>query len=110
MSKSRGAESGPARAFSAIKGAFAAEPNVVTARMFGSSGLKVNGRVFVMLVDELLVVKLPKDRVAALVAAGAAQAFDPGHGRVMREWVSVKEGRSNWLSLAREAHAFVSAL
>ena len=35
------------------------------------------------------VLKLPRERVASLVAAGQGQAFDPGHGRVMKEWVRV---------------------
>jgi hypothetical protein len=44
----------------------------------------------------------------ALVASGAGERFDPGHGRVMKEWVSVGHGAADWLELAREAHRFVS--
>jgi TfoX/Sxy family transcriptional regulator of competence genes len=48
--------------------------------MFGSSGLKVGGKVFAMSVKNELVVKLPRERVDELVAAGAGSRFDPGHG------------------------------
>lgn len=60
-----------------------------------------------------LVIKLPKDRVDALVQSGAGAYYDPGHGRLMREWVSLHGSDhgsdANWLSLAREAREFVKA-
>jgi hypothetical protein len=52
-------------------------------------------------------VKLPKDRVAALVARRQGEPFDPGHGRLMKEWLSVVSPRVSWVDLAKEAHAFV---
>lgn len=76
--------------------------------MFGSSGLKVGGKVFAMLVKGNLVVKLPKERVDALVASGKGEHFDPGHGRLMKEWVTVGSGaEAAWVALAREAKGFV---
>jgi hypothetical protein len=33
--------------------------------------------------------------------------FDPGHGRVMKEWLVVRSGPETWLQLAREARQFV---
>lgn len=41
-----------------------------------------------------------------LAAAGDGRRFDPGHGRLMREWLSV-EPTTPWLPLAIEALAFV---
>jgi hypothetical protein len=75
---------------------------------FGSGGLKVNGRIFAMMSSKgKFVVKLPKERVDKLVASGNAEYFDPGHGRLMKEWVAVGIGGSSWVELAREAYDFV---
>ena len=41
---------------------------------FGSSALKVNNKIFAMLVGGKLVVKLPRQRVDALIAAGEGGA------------------------------------
>ena len=79
-------------------------------KMFGSPGLKVGGKVFAMLVKEKLVVKLSQERVEALVASGNGARFDPGHGRIMKEWVTVKPlPKSEWLRLVEEARDFVAS-
>ena len=79
-------------------------------KSFGATELKVNGKIFAMLVRDQLVVKLPKARVDALVAAGEGARFDPRHdGRLMKEWfVLTSSSPTVWLSLAQEALAFVS--
>ena len=77
---------------------------------FGSSGLRIKGKVFAMLSsDKDFVLKLPRDRVDTLVTAGDGKRFDPRHdGRTMREWIVMKPGsRASWLQLAREARDFV---
>ncbi len=76
---------------------------------FGSTGqLKVNGKIFAMLVRGELVLKLPRDRVDALVVSGEGRHFDAGKGRPMREWLALSPtSRKPWLALAREAMAFV---
>ena len=61
-------------------------------RAFGSTSLKTNGKIFAMLVKDRLVVKLDRRRVDALVASGAGTRFDPGHGRLMKEWLDVEVG------------------
>ncbi len=78
---------------------------------FGSSGqLKIDGKIFAMLVRGELVVKLPGDRVDALVDSGDGERFDAGKGKPMREWfVLSMTSRKSWLALAREAMTFVSA-
>jgi TfoX/Sxy family transcriptional regulator of competence genes len=94
--------------FQAVAEAVEHDPAVSTGRMFGSSGLKVGGKIFAMMVKGQLVVKLPKHRVEELIADGSGSAFDPGHGRVMKEWVTVEPGdASRWIRLAQEARAFV---
>ena len=78
-------------------------------RAFGSTSLKTEGKIFAMLVKDRLVVKLDRRRVDALVSAGEGERVDPGHGRVMKEWLAVRSLSGDaWLSLATEAEAFVA--
>lgn len=94
--------------FDPVARKFINDPHVARTKMFGSEGLKVGGKVFVMLVKGRLVAKLPRERVEALVASRDGEFFDPGHGRLMKEWVAVKAGNGDWLSLARDARDFVA--
>ncbi len=79
-------------------------------RGFGASALQVDGRIFAMLSSRgEYVVKLPRARVDELVAAGVGQRFDPGHGRLMKEWLALDPAADqDWVALAREALAFVA--
>jgi TfoX/Sxy family transcriptional regulator of competence genes len=80
------------------------DPEVETSRMFGTDCLKVGGKVFAMEFRGQLVVKLNKDRAAALVAGGQAAVFDPGHGRPMQQWIAVPASSPlSWQALAAEA-------
>jgi TfoX/Sxy family transcriptional regulator of competence genes len=85
------------------------DPDVTRATMFGSPGLKVNGKVFACFVKGKLVVKLPAERVDALTAAGKGKHFDPGMGRVMREWVAL-EPDDEWPARAAESRGYVISL
>lgn len=72
-------------------------------KKFGDTGLKTGGKIFAMLSQGRLVVKLPRHRIDALVAAGSRERFDPGHGRVMKEWLSLDPAaEEEWLPLARK--------
>ena len=77
-------------------------------RGFGSGTLQVGGRIFSMISHDRLVLKLPRDRVAALVATGEGGPFDAGKGRPLAEWVVVGEADDQrWRVLAGEAADFV---
>jgi len=89
---------------------FAANAASGSPRRFGSNGLRANGKIFAMLAQDTLVVKLPKARVDELVQAGQGKRFDPGHGRIMKEWFVVTSSKVSWADLAREAHDFVAAV
>jgi len=78
-------------------------------RAFGSTSLKTDGKIFAMLVNDRLVVKLDRRRVDELVEAGKGQRFDPGHGRLQKEWLDVNSDSEDvWLELATDAEAFVA--
>lgn len=80
-------------------------------KSFGASGLKINNKVFAMVSSKgEFVVKLPRQRVDELVDSGEGTRFDPGHGRVMKEWLTVAaKSKLDWLALATEAMKFVGS-
>jgi hypothetical protein len=79
-------------------------------RKFGKNGLKTKGgKLFALFTQGTLVVKLPNDRVAALVEQGVGEPFDPGHGRLMKGWLTVTRAQASWADLAKEAFTFVGA-
>jgi hypothetical protein len=74
---------------------------------FGRSALRFQGKIFAMHVRGALVVKLPAERVEALVRAGEGVHFDANKGTPMREWLSLDPGSAlPWLPLATEALDF----
>jgi TfoX/Sxy family transcriptional regulator of competence genes len=76
---------------------------------FGSTGqLRVDGKIFAMLVRGRLVVKLPRDLVDALVESGEGDWFDAGKRKPMREWLALSPTSNEpWLTLAKQAMTFV---
>ena len=105
----------PEQRYASVVEALLGEPEVTLGsegkKGFGSSALRVHDKIFAMLsAKSEFVVKLPRQRVDALVTSGEGERFDPGHGRVMKEWLAVKpSANADWLSLAREALAFVAS-
>ena len=87
---------------------FAASEASGSPRRFGSSALRVDGKIFAMMAQDTLVVKLPRERVDELVEAGQGERFDPGHGRIMKEWFVATSSKVIWADLARDAHDFVA--
>jgi hypothetical protein len=66
------------------------DPRIEAGTIMGGRCARVAGE-FLGLVDYKgsgLVVKLPKDRVVALIESGVGEPFAPA-GRVFKEWVSV---------------------
>lgn len=103
----------PAQRYAAIVKALAGKPGVTHApgTGFGGNALKVDDVIFAMLASgDEFVVKLPRGRVDALVAAGKGKRFDPRRNeRLMKEWFVAGPGReTKWLTLAKEAMEFVA--
>jgi hypothetical protein len=78
-------------------------------RMLQSPGLRTDGRFYAFAPVDALVVKLPADRVTALVGAGRGEPCSPRPGRPMREWVRIPApDEETALSYVLEARAFVA--
>jgi TfoX/Sxy family transcriptional regulator of competence genes len=90
--------------FEDVVEALRGEPGVSTTRMFGSDGLKIGSKTFAMVVKGHLVVKLTEERARQMCQAGIAVPFDPGHGRKMKQWISLPaDAGADWIELSREA-------
>lgn len=104
----------PEERFAGLVAALADDPDVTGplggSRRFGSDALTTDGKIFAMLYEGALVVKLPAERVEGLVAAGEGERFGRS-GRPMREWLALDAGSDlDWRALAGEALAFVRGL
>jgi len=93
--------------FAPIVAAFQHDPAVTAGKLFSAIGLKVDGKIFAMFPKGEFVAKLPKARVDELIRRKHGTAFDPGHGRLMKEWIAMRGREELWLELAREARRFV---
>jgi hypothetical protein len=94
----------------AVALAFSDDPDVTLGhgrRGFGAGTLMVDGRIFALVSDGRLVLKLPAARVSALVREGRGVPWAAGKTNPLREWVAVVDEEPSWLDLAIEARAFV---
>ncbi len=73
---------------------------VERAMLFGFDCLRINGKVF----NGHLVMKLPANRITALVDSGQASSYE-FRGRLMKEWGVVLTSKSI-IALAEEARVF----
>jgi hypothetical protein len=83
---------------------------VTRSTMMGFPCPRIDGKFFASLDHKSgqLVVKLPADRVAELIATGRASPFAPA-GRTFREWAAIPPtSGENWPDLLEEALAFVA--
>ena len=97
--------------FEVILRTFAGNPRITHGTGFGANaGLRVDGHIFAMLVRGQLVVKLPRVRVDQLADRAIGNRFEPGTGRVMKEWASISpDAGGDWGALVAEAYEFVGA-
>jgi hypothetical protein len=100
----------PDQRYAQLVRAFLQRPGITQqGRGFGSAALKVRGKMFATLSPAgAFVVKLPRQRVDALVADGQGRRFEPGPGRVMIQWLELHPASDqDWMPLAEEALAYV---
>ena len=87
---------------------YGVDPGAARGRGFGSGALKADGKIFAALSNERLLIKLPAERVEALVKANLGERFSTGPGRTKKEWVTVAPSSADeWLRLAEEARLYV---
>jgi TfoX N-terminal domain len=86
-----------------------AEGGAVTqGTMFGCKGLRTGRKFFAIWWHEQLVVKLPPDRLTALVQACEGSPFEPMEGRRMNGWILLGDS-ADWTPLVEEARVYVAA-
>ena len=51
--------------------------------------------------------KIPRARVDEFVNHGIGERFEPGPGRVMKEWLALDRHPERWTEFAEEAYKFV---
>lgn len=96
---------------------FSEDPLVESGTMFRSPGIKVGGKVFAFLGNsDRLIVKIPRHRAEAVIAAGEAEPVTMGT-RTMKEWVAYptvpdepQETEQRWSRAVDEAYAYVKSL
>jgi hypothetical protein len=95
--------------FGALASVLLLEPGVTLSesRGFSRDALMINGKLAAALRGDVLLMKLPAERVAGLIASGQGAPFDANKGKPMKEWVLAKMS-ADWDALAREALIFLS--
>ena len=87
---------------------YGADLHAIGGRGFGSNALKVDGKIFASLSHGRLLIKLPVERVKALIEAKLGEPFSTGPGRVKKEWVTVAPSSvEEWVRLSEEARRYV---
>ncbi len=65
-------------------------PGVTAGKMFGYPGYKINGKAFSFVGGDGMSLKLPQERVQALLEESPAmRPFEPVEGTIWREWVAI---------------------
>jgi hypothetical protein len=73
--------------------------------------LKISRKMFTMFSKGNYIVKLPKERVEELIGSGVGLPYDPGNGKIMKEWVIISENSMDqWIEYASEAKDFAKTL
>jgi len=84
-------------------------PAITQSKKSASSGLRIDNKVFAMLAKGKLVVKLPEQRVDALIDSGQGEYYRSGDGPPMKEWIAIAPAsEEGWIALVKEAMEFVA--
>ncbi len=73
--------------------------------------LKIKKKMFAFLNKGNITVKLPKERVTELLSSGEGLPYDPGNGKIMKEWVIIPlKDSDKWINFAKEGMRFALTL
>lgn len=105
----------PRERYQQVIDALAVQPGVTVPRQvrdIGRSPIKVDGEIFAMFTVGNLMVRLPEQRTAELLAAGHGTVYDPrGDGGEYQQWLTFgADDEVDWVSLAAEALDFVRSI
>lgn len=91
---------------------FSGRAGVEKKKAFGHDALTINGKVFTIFRLGTFVLKLPREVGVPLVDSDAAEQFEPGPGRFMKEWFvfGPETDEDQLTDLAEQAHDFVRSL
>lgn len=91
---------------------YESKKGVVLARMFGSQALKVNDKVFMIIMKDGIVFKLHPDDVEAALSIKGADYFDAHkNGHKMKEWIHypLKSVTKDCIAIAEKSFQYISA-
>lgn len=92
--------------YASVKAHFEKVAGVTVNAGRGAQGLKVGAKMFAMFSKGDLLLKMPPERVAALIAAKRGLPYDPGTGKVMKNYVVIPAAKKrSWIKLCEEAAA-----
>ena len=75
------------------------------------NSLKFKKKMFLMLNKERFIVKLPAERVAALIESGEGLPYDAGTGKPLKEWLIISGiDLESLIKFGEEAKAFAQTL
>ena len=73
--------------------------------------LKIKKKMFVFLTKDNITVKLPKERVTELLESCEGLPYDPGNGKIMKEWVTIPlQSSEKWTAFVEEGMRFALTL
>jgi len=89
---------------------FKSKEGVILSKMFGSQALKVNDKVFMIIMKESIVFKLHPDDIVVALAVKGADYFDAHkNGHKMKEWIQIPNDYVNesYFDLANRAYLYI---
>ena len=87
-----------------LKTHFSSDNDVTVLSGRGAQGIKRGGKLFVMFMKGVIIVKLPEELVKEIISMGEGVSYDPGTGKPMKNWVLIPVSRKElWIKYSEEA-------